>query len=584
MRNHTNCLALGVLVAVLAGCSSGGNSKVETRNFQRSIAERTLCFEGRPTLPCFKVDEATGTLRTRSTGTHPQTHSTWFAAIRRMDGTLIDAVPLGGELAILSPEAYVRRNPGDAVWHIAAMTPGAKAVKTRFGAIHLPIRPVSGTAYVRSGISGIGLENSDALSHDPTVDKMDSASHGVKPKGRVAGIASDGTVRWTADDVVLIRPGPEGWAFVHAEGQKPDGLQTHTVTDENFVVLGKERAANYASFNSIAPPARAPGFENRVTMDQHGQRLVLAERLEGDQYRVVFPRATPTTTPDGHGAVPLLRSANTVVVALGGRRTPPDPTPKPFRCNYKMPAGCVGGLVGWAVPVQVGNQVMYRFADPALAWATTERYQRFRLAVYDGVPDSEVLVAERAEGTAHLLRAGYLTSGAVTFTPIASGGVHPNMALADQAAQVLANQMAQAQYGREVQAYQAAVRKAEQERRDWDRYQAYLVQTRTRPMAELCEKDDFTDAMQKKAWREACGAARNAMYEGQQAAAVEAWSRNLDQAGSRQPARPSGPAPATSRSSPDNGDFDRRMRTIDENLRAIKDPNRNGAAGAAQRY
>lgn len=584
MRKCTNWTALGVLAAVLAGCSFGGTGTRGIQDYLRGTSERTVCFEDRPTLPCFKVDEANGTLRPKPTGKTPIQHATWFAAIRRMDGTPVASVPLGGELAIISPDAYARRNPGEAVWHIVGMAPEAKAVKTRFGAIHLPIRPVSGTAYVRSGVSGIGLENSDSVADDPTVDKMDSASHGVRPKGRVAGVASDGTVRWAADDVVLIRPGPNGWAFVHAEGQKRDGPQTHTVTDENFVVLGKERATNYASFNSIAPPARAPGFEDRVTMDKHGERLVLAERLEGDQYRVVFPRATPTTTPDGHGAVPILRSANTVGVSLGGRRTAPDPTPKPFRCNYKMPTACVGGLVGWAVPVQVGSQVMVRFADPTLAWATTERYQRFRLAVYDGVPDSEVLVAERADGTAHLLRAGYLTSGTVTFMPIASGGVQPNLAVADQAAQVLANQMAQVQYGREVQAYEAAVRKAEQERRDWDRYQAYLVQTRTRPMAELCEKDDFTDAMQKKAWREACGARRNAMYEGQQAAAVEAWSRNLDEAGSRKPTGPTGTAPVTSGGTIKDGDFDRRMRTIDENLRAIKDPNRNGAAGAAQRY
>jgi hypothetical protein len=584
MRKCTNWTALGVLAAVLAGCSFGGTGTRGIQDYLRGTSERTVCFEDRPTLPCFKVDEANGTFRPKPTGKATIQHAAWFAAIRRMDGTPVASVPLGGELAIISPDAYARRNPGEAVWHIVGTGPGAKAVKTRFGAIHLPIRPVSGTAYVRSGVSGIGLENSDSLADDPTVDKMESAGQGLRPKGRVAGIASDGSVRWTADDVVLIRPGPNGWAFVHAEGQKRDGPQTHTVTDENFVVLGKERATNYASFNTIAPADGAPGFERRVTTAGQGERLVLAERLEANQYRVVFPRATPTTTPGGRGAIPILRSSNTTNVTLGAQRAAPEGDPKSHWCTYKMPTECVGSLVGWVVPVQSGNETTMRFADPTLAWATGERYRRFRLVQFDGVPDAELVVAERIDGTAHVLRASYLPSGTVMFVPVAYGGVHPNMAAADQAALATANQAAQALYGRELKAYQAAVRQADQQRREWENYQRYLALAEQRSDAELCEKNDFTDPMQKKAWREVCGARRNAMYEAQQRAAVEAWSRNLDEAGSRKPTGPTGTAPVTSGGTIKDGDFDRRMRTIDENLRAIKDPNRNGAAGAAQRY
>lgn len=583
MRAMTRLVVVAVAIP-LSACSLGQKTRTPIADDVRGPRETKVCFEGRPDLACFRMDLAWGRLRPKPTGKTTIQHSEWFVAIRRMDGTLIDSVAEGGELAIISPDAYARRNPGDAVWHILGTAPGAKAVKTRFGSIHLPIRPVGENNYMRSGVSGIGLENSDSLADDPGVDEMDSANHGVRPKGRVAGIASDGTVRWTADDVVLIRPGPNGWAFAHAEAQNRDGPQTLTVTDENFLVLGKERATNYASFNTIAPPEGAPGFERRVTTAGQGERLILAERLEGGQYRVVFPGDTASTTPDGRGVIPILRSANTARVAGGAQRTAPESNPAPHSCTYKMPHGCVGGLVGWVLPVQTGDQKTVRFADPALKWATGDRYRRFRLVQFDGVPDAEMVVAELTDGTAHVLRASHLPGGTVMFLLVGNERAYPSMALADQAAVGMANQAAQTLYARELVAYQAAVRQAEQQRRDWERYQSYMAQAEQRPDAELCGRNNFTDAMQQKAWSEACSARRNAAYEAKRRAEVEAWSRSLEQARAAKASSSPSSTVGSTGSSYDPTQSQRSLQQIDRNLNAIKDPNRSGAAAAAQRY
>jgi hypothetical protein len=568
------------IAIMVSACSSapGPTSSASTKTVIRNVTQKKLCFDEHPEWGCLRVDEAQGALVVGA----KTTRNKWFNALRRDDGSLIEAMAPGGELLVISPTLHAQRKAGETVWTLVDTTAGARSFPTRFVQIYAPVAAVDPLTYLRLNASALGTATADGFS----TYLSDDAGWSVTVKAPISVIGPDGGFRWSASDVAFAHPGPEGWALTHGDAGRPEAGQTHTVLNRDGIPVGQERSASYAAFVAVAPALRDEGNSApHVRMFRLGHRLLLAEKLPASGYQLVFPRTGPRFAGGKRGATPLLRTYNNWTVAATDGHPPdtlehPD---KPAPCQNHKPAMCTAGLVGWEVPDESGTG--YRLADPQFRWQTPVSYARIRWVRSDGALPAEAALAITESGSAELLRASFSYDGVVRFT--AAAPPYPDESAAVQTINALVKDLYGHRYQRQMDQYNRQVA----EYRAWENQQRYKAQAEGMSTAAVCgavEAKRVNDDDQRKAWTEVCNwrlaseasARQKAMHDAQ----VMDLQRRMDAAAARQLQGPGATAQGTSGSSYDPTQSKRNLEQIDRNLNAIKDPNRNGAAAAAQRY
>ncbi|MEI7970743.1 MAG: hypothetical protein WCJ69_17330 [Betaproteobacteria bacterium] len=569
------------LVALVSGCSSTSGPKggTPTKTVIRDVTQKKLCFDEHPEWGCLQLDEATGTMVIGAESDNRK----WFNRLRRDDGSLIESMEPGGELLVISPTIYARRRAGHTAWQLVGTTGDAKPVQTRFAQIYAPFAESDPGTYLRLNASALGSGTPDGFS----THLSDYTGWSVTVHGPISVIGPDAGFRWSASDVAFAHPGPEGWALTHGDAARPEAPQTHTILDRDGNPVGPERSTSYAAFVAVAPALRDEGVSApHVRMFRLGHRLLLAEKLPASGYRLVFPRAGPRFADGKRGAYPLLRTYNNwSVAATNGHPSDTLEHPdKPAPCQDHKPTACTAGLVGWEVPDESGNG--YRLADPQFRWQTPVSYARIRWVRSDGALPAEAAVAITESRSAELLRASFSYEGVVRFT--AAAPPYPNESAAIQTINALVTDLYGRRYQRQMDRYNRQVA----EYQAWENQQRFKAQAEGMSTAAVCgavEAKRVSGEDQRKAWTEVCNSRLVSEAAARQKAIQDAQildlQRRMEAAAARQ-GQGNGAAIQGSSATPgyDPTQSQRNLQQIDRNLNAIKDPNRNGAAGAAQRY
>jgi len=566
------------VAVIVSACSSAPGPKISapTKTVIQNVTQKKLCFDEHPEWGCLRVDEANGSLVIGK----KVTSNKWFNALRRDDGSLIEAMAPGGELLVISPTLHARRTAGETVWTLVDTSAGARPVQTRFAQIYAPFAELDAGTYLRLNASALGSGAPDGFS----THLSSYAGWSVTVRGPIAVIGPDAGFRWSASDVAFAHPGPEGWALTHGDADRPEVQQTHTILDGVGFPIGPERSTSYVAFVPVAPALSDSVSAPHVRMFRLGHRLLLAEKLPASGYRLVFPRTGPRFAEGKRGATPLLRTYNNWMVAATDGYPPdtlehPD---KPVPCQSHKPTACTAGLVGWEVPDESGNG--YRLADPQFRWQTPVSYPRIRWVRSDGALPAEAAVAITESRSAELLRASFAYDGVVRFT--AAAPPYPDESAAVQTINVLVKDLYGRRYQRQMDQYNRQVA----EYQAWENQQRYKAQAEGMSTAAVCgavEAKRVNGEDQRKAWTEVCNSRLAAEASARQRAMHDAQvmdlQRRMDAAAARE-RQGSRAAQGSSGSSYDPTQSQRNLQQIDRNLNAIKDPNRSGAAAAAQRY
>ncbi len=549
-------IALALLASfALAGAANAKGPQTKIDN----IESGQVCFRksGAPET-CVAIDSAHGNL---FSGDRRVT-SEWVVGVRDAAGKSIDKVKLGGDIVVFSPQAYARRDSQSAPYTIHRLDVKAKPVKTPYLAIRARTRRIGWDNWAGEGGAAAGMT---AL---PTQESM---TDGMIPVGGVfGGVSASGDLSPTIPDVRMIYEYGDYRVIAHADNK------TYSIADADFRLLSPKLdnvvsfRTDYDQYAAMMAATSKMVFAIPVTSDQTGSRTL---------YNLLPFERGQTTPPGLIGLAPLLD---------GGGQS----------CGAKFDANCRQLLQGW-IGVWAGEAgPVVSLEGPLMTQVSVER---FKTVEWEDLTLSAVAIVEPPQG-GFALRA-YKPGRGGDFAIAALPDAFADRASAKAAVQRIrydeirrindAYEASKAVERARYAAWQAA--QAQEQASRAERARAEDAENRQAD-ALIASKD--ADKICAASWTMSTFYARTNLFDacrtlrpppeqksrgfwGDLNAGLAAYNRAV--ASGQLPAPASSGSYAPAGVTPDNGDFARSMRSIDNALRVIGDPNWNGAAGAAQR-
>lgn len=537
MASGIRLFATATMLAGALGGAAEAQKNVKTQ-------PGNVCFtEG----PCVKVDSDQNAER--------------IVGVRDSSGKQVDKVGAGGDIIVFSPHAYARRDSEKSPYTIHRLDVKAKAVKTPYTRIVARVKRIGFHNWKGDGGSAVGMTSRPV--EQSMLDGM------IPVAGQMGGIGATGELAPVVTDARFVFEYGDYRIVAHSDNA------SYSIADANFRPLSP-KLDNVVSFKSDFSDSGALGlsvkmiFAIPVTSGEAGSRVLYS----------LLPHDKGQTNPPGLiGLAPLLEN--------GG-----------ISCGRSYDAKCREQLQGWIGVWANETGPLVSLEGPLMQQTSVER---FKSVDWDDMVLSSVAVVENQQGGFGLRiykpgRGGdfYLASPAEQYADRASAKAAVQAIRLDEARRIDAAYEAEKSVERNRNLALQAARDAEMARRA-ERAAAEDAENRQAD-ALIASKD--ADKICAASWTlttfyartnlaDACRTLRPAPAQvsrgfwGDMAAGLAAYNRAVQ---SGQISSGSvGSSGASSSGSYDNGDFARSMRSIDSNLRAISDPNWNGAAGAAQR-
>lgn len=531
----------------------------------RGYETKEVCFRDKR---CVKVEEAYG-LRVqgvRSLGL-PSSMS-WVSGVYDANGKVVGRVKKGGDIVVISPEAYARRDGGQTTYTIHRLDGSGKPVKTPFVAVISGGARYASDTWRGESLAAIGMTERPR-NRPPFAGVFEIA-------GKFGGIAPDGTVTSQLPDVKTVYYYGDYHILQHTDGA------SFTIADENFRLLSP-RLDNLKIFITA--------------FDETMSDLQL--RLGGASQKVVF--ALPAVEATGSGTLYSLLP-----------RTKGDVTPAgmvglaPVLTNYGQGQACMAAfgpacrahLRAWiGVWASDSGEPVVSVEEPLLRRISSDRFR----AVHWYPSDALFIagVAQTLQGDFRVLPYKVEQTGDMTlsmtperYATLQQANAAIKSVQDQRSAQLWATYFADRQLAAQRYAAWESAR-ADEERQKAARAAAEDQENRD-ALALIATND--ADRICKASWSaEAFYARTNLMdacarlrpppapvsrgFWGDLAAGLAAYN----QSGAAAAAGSSYSGAASSGGSLNSGDFNRSMQSIDNALRVISDPNWNGAAAAAGR-
>jgi hypothetical protein len=560
-----------VLSASLLGISRPAFAQKPERTTIQNVEPGSVCF---PDNVCVPVGSAYGALREG-----PDPRSEWVTEVRDANGRAIGKVRPGGEILVLSPQAYARREAGQTTFTIERMDRSVRPVRTNYTRIASTLRRIGFDNWTSQGTAAIGMTATPPRASPITRDAWSVG-------GTIGAISPGGEVLGSVNDALVVFLYGDYWVVLHS-----DGLQ-FTITDARFATLASRITnlkAIYAPYDEYGvwkkgsdgrpvlndtrrfasnPENRSVTFAYQTGQAGNGQSL----------YQVLPRRAGETSPPDLLGLFPLSQDFM-------------------LACGDNIRKVCMSGVPGWGAVWSTPDGPQISVTNLQATQFDSRRYKSLRwksVGLYRGG------IGEELDGRFRYLTTVVENDLSITFVHsqeryraaseveslITSAGLQQgariNAALEEERA------LERARYA----AYQAQREADERERQaraalessEFAKAQALLA---SNDMNAICAGMFTIKSVHgRNNLGEACTRLRGGPqvvsrgFWGDLAAGLAAYNAGAYGRFSA-PSSSSSPASASGNNS---GDFNRSMQTLDRNIRAIGDPNWNGSAAAAQRY
>lgn len=570
---HTACgFALALCLAQPLQAAGTKIDKVDDRNacFYQPDANATK-------IGCVKVGTARGTL-----GEGLQAgSSTWVVEVRDDKGKVIDDVGKGGEIIVLSTQAYAKRERGKQTFSIHRLDGAGKPLKTDFVWIQNQVENLENNSAEFSSFAGttFGMTAPPPKNTFGRYQFRSDLRGEMLAGGIITGIAADGTLGPGYPDAVAVQAYGDFSIITFAGGLE------HQVADEALRPVSP-RIATLEAFVPALREDRSDGRDHKFDLPYPRVMYAVAGRRINAWTRMynLLPRSrtAPRPPPDLLGMIPLQVSKNLLA--------------RPYAMpDERVHRQVIGWAAAWASDAGPQVSLLDYTGQPVSD-------ERFRSVNWWGGPYFDGAVLERMDGTARVAYAqpgGWLS---VVYT--VSPEVHPSAAAASKVI-TGTNQAKFDAYRRELAERQAQYEREQQMRARAAAEQVRLeAELRIREAQEAAEELALARQMAATATShyDICRAAERMKYVasaavvqakcselyraaeprqkrdfwGDLAAALDAWSA------AAKGTSVSGGATPPPGASPD-WDFARQQKAIDNSMRVITDPNWNGAASRAVR-
>lgn len=551
-----------ILALVLVACSASVTAARAPKTVISNTAVGSVCFPGNT---CVKVVSVRGE---RYEGAHflgMRASSEWIAGVYDARGKVVGKVRNGGDVVVISPQAYARRDAGQKTYTLHRIDGSMKPIRTPYAAILAAPERIGWDNWAANRTSVFG-----STGIPPWTDLLNTWA----AVGEIGGIAADGTLTGTWSDVTAVHAYGDYIVLAHADGQ------SFTVTDDSFRTLSP-RVTNLRLFTTAYAET---GTDRRAGTGVYSRKSVFAAESElpgGRRIYMLLPRRKGAVTPEGLvGLAPIL-----------------DNRGQGMACEPLLGPSCRRSLMAWvAIWASDAGTPLVSVEEPLLERVGSDRYRAVHWYPFGATFIAGV--AETLEGQFKVLPWSMSPGGTMMLSQLpdtyASLEAANNAIIAiqdAQAAALWAKLLADQEVERQRYAAWAAER-AEEDRRAAER--AANEARETQEANALIATND-ADRICTAAWKAQGFYARNNLMEactrlrppaapqsrgfwGDLAAGLAAYNRS----GAAATYTPSSTGATTSVSN--TGDFNRSMQSIDATLRVISDPNWNGAAAAAQKY
>ena len=569
------CLSIAVAVACFAAPAFAEPTKVG------KIEDGKVCFGDKG---CVKVGAGSGRL---GEGAFAGA-SEWIVEVRDDSGKVIDRVKPGGEIVFISPETYAKRDGGQKTFTIARVDKAIKPVKTNFVFIQNHLRRTNW--YHWSGVSG-GAFGMTALPAQSLRTMVAGDIYRTQVRGRllaggnITGISEDGALTDTFSDVVAVQ------AYGDYNILMFNGGKDHQVADWAMRALSPRTDNIHAFAPAYKESSSHYGSDWDVEIDYPAVMFGVASGTLGNGktiYQLLPRRRGETYPPELIGFLPL-------------RTWKQSFNPCPFgidmeRCTLSIAA--FGAM--WATP-KGPEMTLHNFNGEPV------NRDRYRAVDWWGGHESDFGVVEELTGEAHLV-APVLTGPHYLQFPALIVGEESYAGIEAARSEIYRQDAAKSEVKRAAILADEAKRAAElaaSERNAayWAQVSAdrriALEQLEAVELVRARELEQFSTDQWQTVCQEAmamqtlfarnialsrCGDIKPVPYQapkkrdfwGDLSLALDAWSSLSAQGAGAGYASVSPPAGV----SPD-WDYARSMKSIDNTVRTVTDPNWNGAAARA---
>lgn len=557
----------GLLALPFAATLAGPAAAYAVKTTIDRVTQGEVCFTD---AACVPVGVAYGALAEA-----PFRTSEWIVEIRDASGRAVVRTGKGGQIIVLSPTVYAKRDPGRSTYVIGRIGDRARPVQTNAVAIASPAVRTgwgrwAGPVAASFAMTALPREISDPTFRSTFRDRW-------RVEGDVQGVSPDGQLTDVFSEAIGVQKHGDYFIISHAGGA------THSIADANMRRLSGRTDAIRAF--SVPEPPHNPA---EASLGPIAPRLIWATRVgtlgnSAPLYQLL-PRRRGEAPPDGMlGVVPMLSGG----FNLG------------WGCPELLRNSCTPGLPAWGA--------VWAGADgPEVSLLNVDGEphddQRYKSLVWTGRYSIDAGVLEERNGQVRLVT--YRVDRALTPRLAISSEAYPSRAAAEAALERIGKAQSDAFWARWA-AEEAAKQRAQAERyAAWQAARAAEERARAdraaQEAADLATADRLIATGDRSAicqgWSgvrsfyaqgklsEACARlspspAATGTFLGNLAAGLAAYNAG------RLGRLPSGSTPVGSGPSAGvgSGDFERRMQSIDTSLRVISDPNWNGAAAAAFR-
>lgn len=526
-----------------------------------------VCF---PDDQCVKVQSVRGALFGVRNERNGDSKGEWITGVYDANSKLVGKVKLGGEVIVISPETYARRDAGQKTFTIHRLDGSSKPVKTPFIEIKAKAVRIGWDNWFSPGFTAVGMserpETVVASLHDMT-----------RVAGVSGGIARDGTVSAPLKDVESVFDYGDYRIFAHTDGK------SYTIADDKFRPLSP-RLTNLALFTTAFDDSMT-NIRSRLGYDSRKAVFAIKTQPPNSDRTIytLIPRRKGDQMPDGMvGLAPILTN-----YGAG------------WECEADLGPSCRRDIRAWvAIWATDDGQPLVSIEDPLLNRLSSDRFRSVHWNPYEAT--FIAAVAETLQGDFRILPYEVLVTGDMRMS------IMPDSYATLEQANAAIRSMQDARYAELWQSILADQQLERQRYAAWqatrdeeDRQQAERAAGEAKEIADaqtLIATDD-ADVICDAYWKAEAFFARNNLLEacnrlrpppkavsrgfwGDLSAGLAAYNSAVASGAIGSGSGYSGSAPSSG--SAGSGDFNRSMQSIDNALRVISDPNWNGAAAAAQ--
>lgn len=488
--------------------------------------------------------------------------------VRDARGKVIDEVKAGGVIVVVSPQIYAKRRSVKETFTLHRIDGEGKAVKTPFVEIISHLLNKDWFDWNFAGITALGLTEprvDRGLGQTNTTGSRGPTGNLVRTSGKVGGITANGQLTALHENVAYVYHYGDYRIIAHAD------RRTFTIADGDYRAL-TPRLDNVALFRTW--------YDQRVPLAFETQQWVFALRTtkagERQLYQVLPRQGAALPEPDVVGFAPLL--------GTNWHQCSPD--------SYYAPT-CAVNLRGWIAIRATESAPLLSVVD---AFAEKWYPERYRSLDWVATAFFETGIAGMQDGTFRLVGQKDIQS-----PMIPSGPAYASLAEAKAAV----NRMYDNEFAAWNRQLQAEAEMQARRYAAWQEQQAAEQRMEAARIAAEKKENDEADALIARGdLNVICSAlprARTYYAQQQLGKACDKLRADLPppamsfwgalQAGIKgysaaAAASGGGSVPPGGGATPgayDQGQFDASMRSIDNAIRVISDPNWNGAAAASFR-